>query len=112
MSAPAALVFAKLMLPEKELPLTRDTLHAQVEKIDANVIDAAARGAGDGLGLALNVGAMLLAFIALVALLNAFIAWVGGLLGLTGLLHGAGWLATGQPLSLDWILGRLLSPLA
>jgi CNT family concentrative nucleoside transporter len=112
MSAPAALVFAKLMLPEKEVPQTRDTLHARVEKIDANVIDAAARGAGEGLSLALNVGAMLLAFIALVALLNAFIGWFGGLVGLSGALQDAGWLAAGQPLSLNWLLGRLLSPLA
>jgi len=112
MSAPAALVFAKLMLPEKQVPQTRDTLHAQVEKIDANVIDAAARGAGDGLGLALNVGAMLLAFIALVAMVNAFLGWAGGVVGLTGLLHHAGWLTAGQPLSLDWVLGRILSPLA
>jgi CNT family concentrative nucleoside transporter len=112
MSAPAALVFAKLMLPEKEVPQTRDALHTQVEKIDANVIDAAARGAGEGLSLALNVGAMLLAFIALVALVNAFIGWFGNVIGLAGLLQNAGWLASGQALSLDWLLGRLLAPLA
>jgi CNT family concentrative nucleoside transporter len=112
MSAPAGLMFAKLLLPEKEVPATRDTLHAQVEKIDANVIDAAARGAGEGLGLALNVGAMLLAFIALVALVNAAIGWAGDVLGLAGLLQNAGWLGAGSPLSLDWILGRLLAPLA
>ena len=112
MSAPAALVFAKLMLPEKEVPQTRDALHVEVEKIDANVIDAAARGAGEGLGLALNVGAMLLAFIAMIALVNAFFGWAGSSLGLTSMLHHAGWLAAGQPLSLDWLLGRLLSPLA
>jgi CNT family concentrative nucleoside transporter len=112
MAAPAALVFAKLMLPEKEVPQTRDALHANVEKIDANVIDAAARGAGDGLGLALNVGAMLLAFIAMIALINAFFGWAGSSLGLTAMLHHAGWLAAGEPLSLGWLLGRLLSPLA
>ena len=112
MSAPAALVFAKLMLPEKEQPKTRDTLHVQVEKIDANVIDAAARGAGEGLQLALNVGAMLLAFIALVALLNALIGWSAGTIGLTALLQGADILPAGQPLNLEWILGRLLAPLA
>jgi CNT family concentrative nucleoside transporter len=112
MSAPAALVFAKLMLPEKEQPQTRDGLHVEVEKIDANVIDAAARGAGEGLTLALNVGAMLLAFIALVALLNALLGWSSDLVGLTGVLRGQGWLAAGQSLSLDWLLGRLLAPLA
>jgi CNT family concentrative nucleoside transporter len=112
MSAPAALVFAKLMLPEKEVPKTRDTLHVQVEKIDANVIDAAARGAGEGLQLALNVGAMLLAFIALVALVNALLGWIAGVTGLTGLLQDAGILASGQPLRLEWLLGQLLAPLA
>jgi CNT family concentrative nucleoside transporter len=112
MSAPAALVFAKLMLPEKEIPKTRDTLHVQVEKIDANVIDAAARGAGEGLQLALNVGAMLLAFIALVALLNAIIGGIAGITGLTALLHGAEVLPADQPLNLEWILGRVLAPLA
>jgi CNT family concentrative nucleoside transporter len=55
---------------------------------------------------------MLLAFIAMIALVNAFFGWAGGTLGITTMLHDAGWLAAGQPLSLDWLLGRLLSPLA
>ncbi|MCB9611077.1 MAG: NupC/NupG family nucleoside CNT transporter [Sandaracinus sp.] len=70
MSAPAALVVAKVMVPEREEPETRGHVKLGVERIDANVIDAAARGAGEGLHLALNVGAMLLAFLALVALAN------------------------------------------
>jgi concentrative nucleoside transporter, CNT family len=112
MSAPAALVFAKMIWPETEEPATRGSLRVEVEKVDANVIDAAARGAGEGLQLALNVGAMLLAFIALIALFNALIGWIGGVTMLTPLLQDIGWLATGQPLSLETILGWLLAPLA
>ena len=105
MSAPAALVFAKIMLPEKEVPVTRGTLTVQVEKIDANVIDAAARGAGDGLRLAANVGAMLLAFIALIALANALLGWVGDATGIAGLLRGMDILAEGQRLNFESLLG-------
>jgi concentrative nucleoside transporter, CNT family len=112
MSAPAALVIAKVMYPEKEEPVTRDTLHVQVETPDANVIDAAARGAGEGLMLALNVGAMLLAFIALVALGNALLALGADAVGLTALLQGWGVLGAGQALTLETILGWLLAPLA
>ncbi|MDD5090596.1 MAG: nucleoside transporter C-terminal domain-containing protein [Candidatus Wallbacteria bacterium] len=70
MSAPAALVMAKIMVPEDGIPETMGNTEVKIEKIDANVIDAAARGASEGLMLALNVGAMLMAFISLVALLN------------------------------------------
>lgn len=112
MSAPAAVVFSKLMYPEKATPATRGTLEVRVESGDANVIDAAARGAGQGLTLALNVGAMLLAFIALVALLNAVLGWIGGVTSLTGVLQSAGLLAADQPLSLEAVLGWLFAPLA
>jgi CNT family concentrative nucleoside transporter len=85
MSAPASLVIAKVMLPERETPATAGTLELKDEKVYANVIDAAASGAADGLKLALNVGAMLLAFLALVALVN----W---LFAVPALLHnGAEW---------------------
>jgi len=70
MSAPAALVCAKVMIPETEEPETRGSLEMNVDKPHANVIDAAAGGAADGMKLALNVAAMLLAFLALVAMLN------------------------------------------
>ncbi len=70
MSAPAALVIGKIVYPETEVPVTMGTLKSDVEKVDANVIEAAARGAGEGLQLALNVAAMLLAFVALIAMLN------------------------------------------
>jgi len=99
MSAPAALVMSKLMYPESEEPETKGDLKLKLERPDVNVIDAAARGAGEGLGLALNVGAMLLAFIALVALMNALLGWAGGLVGFPNL-------------SLHAVLGGLLAPLA
>jgi CNT family concentrative nucleoside transporter len=112
MSAPAALVFAKIIYPEAEEPATRGSLKVAVEKVDANVIDAAARGAGEGLHLAMNVGAMLLAFIALIALLNALIGWIGGITHLTDLFQNIGWLAPAQTLNLDAILGWIFAPLA
>ena len=99
MSAPAALVMAKLMYPEDGVPVTRGKLAIDLERPDVNVIDAAARGAGEGLGLALNVGAMLLAFIALIAMANALLGWGGGFVGLEGL-------------SLQRLLGWILAPLA
>ena len=74
MSAPASLVLAKVILPEKQAPKTAGTLEMSDERPHAKVVDAAAAGASEGLMLALNVGAMLLAFIALVALLNALLA--------------------------------------
>jgi CNT family concentrative nucleoside transporter len=112
MSAPAGLVFAKMMWPETEEPATRGSLKVDVEKIDANAIDAAARGAGEGMHLAMNVGAMLLAFIALIALFNALLGWVGGVIGLTSMFQGLGWLAEGQKLNLESVLGWILAPLA
>ena len=112
MSAPAALLFAKLMYPEREEPLTRGALRVHVENPDANAIDAAARGAGEGLSLAANVGAMLLAFIALIALLNALLGLLGDWTGLNALFVSLGWLADGGRITLEWILGWLLAPLA
>lgn len=105
MSAPAALVIAKVMLPETEASRTRGEATLVVDRPDANVIDAAARGAGEGLKLALNVGAMLLAFLALVALVNFLLgvptmAWNG----LTD--------QSLDPLSLERILGWVFWPVA
>lgn len=74
MSAPAALVVAKIMYPETEESPTRGHVKVSVEKIDANAIDAAARGASEGLTLAFNVAAMLLAFVALIAMFNYLFA--------------------------------------
>lgn len=78
MAAPGALIFAKIFLPEREKPETAGALHMPEMPKQANVIDAAATGARDGLGLAVNVGAMLLAFIALIALVNALLSMTAG----------------------------------
>ena len=99
MSAPAALVVAKLMYPEMAEPETSGTLELKVERADPNLIGAAARGASEGLYLALNVGAMLLAFVALVFMVDGLLGLVGGLVGL-------------QSLSLQGILGWVFSPIA
>jgi len=104
MAAPATLVIAKILIPETEVPLTLGKVRVEVEKETTNVIDAAAAGAADGLKLALNVGAMLLAFIALIALLNAPLVWFGQLTGLEA--------ALGRPTDLSSLLGYLLAPLA
>ncbi len=79
MSAPAAVVVAKIMIPEPETPLTSARIKLASDKQDVNFIDAAARGAVDGVQLAISVGAVLIAFIALVAMINGFF----GLLGTT-----------------------------
>lgn len=73
MAAPAAIVIAKIMLPEMEEPVTKGTLSVDIAIDDVNVIDAAARGALEGLHLALNIGGMLIAFIAFIALINYLI---------------------------------------
>ncbi|KRG70118.1 NupC/NupG family nucleoside CNT transporter [Pseudoxanthomonas dokdonensis] len=104
MAAPATLVVAKLLIPETGTPLTRGTVKMEVEKTASNVIDAAAAGAGDGLRLALNIGAMLLAFIALIALINAPLTWFGEVSGLQALL--------GKPTDLSTIFGYVLAPIA
>ena len=104
MAAPATLVIAKLLVPETGNPLTRGTVRMEVEKTTSNVIDAAAAGAADGLRLALNIGAMLLAFIALIALLNWPLTWIGDATGL------AAWL--GRPTDMATLLGYLLAPIA
>ncbi len=104
MAAPATLVIAKLLIPETGTPLTRGTVKMEVEKTTSNIIDAAAAGAGDGLRLALNIGAMLLAFIALIALLNWPLTWIGEVTGLQALL--------GKPTNLSTLLGYVLAPIA
>ncbi|SIT80287.1 NupC/NupG family nucleoside CNT transporter [Edaphobacillus lindanitolerans] len=98
MAAPAGLIMAKIMIPERDKP--KDELfEMERDSESVNVIDAAAKGAGDGLKLAANVGAMLLAFIALIALLNGLLGFVGGLFGL-------------QNLTIEGILGYVFAPLA
>ena len=92
MTAPGTLMMAKMFVPETESPKTMGTVKLDVPKTDVNVIDAAGRGTGEGLHLALNVGAMLISFLALVAMVNA-------ILGLAGL-------------SLQQVLGWAFAPVA
>ncbi|MDZ7719352.1 MAG: nucleoside transporter C-terminal domain-containing protein [Balneolaceae bacterium] len=104
MAAPAALVIAKVIFPETSEPATKGDVKMSVEKTDANGIDAAATGAGTGLKLAANVGAMLLAFIALLAMGNYFLAEIGNLVGLNQ--------ALGFELTIETILGWAIAPIA
>ena len=99
MSAPAALVCAKLMVPENESSITHGGIDIKLEKDSVNLLDAATKGTIDGTKLAINVAAMLIAFISLIALLNWPLNQLGELFGL-------------PELSLEWIAGRLFSPLA
>jgi len=77
MTAPGTLMMAKIFVPETRQPETAGTVRLEVEKTDVNVIDAVGRGTGEGLHLALNVGAMLISFLALIALVNALLGVVG-----------------------------------
>ncbi|EKK5569715.1 NupC/NupG family nucleoside CNT transporter [Morganella morganii] len=99
MAAPGGLLFAKLMIPETQQTADESNAKPVQENRPANIIDAAAEGAINGLNMALAVGAMLLAFVSLVALLNGLLGGVGGWFGL-------------PDLSMELILGYLLSPLA
>jgi CNT family concentrative nucleoside transporter len=101
MTAPATIMLAKIFIPETQKPVTAGRVDIQVEKTSVNVIDAAAQGAGDGLHLALNVGGMLIAFLALIAMLNGILGWAHAL-------PLMGWL----PPSLQQIFGVLLAPVA
>lgn len=99
MAAPAGLVMAKLLIPETEKPKHELNKGMNDEEKAVNVIDAAARGASDGLRLAANVGAMLLAFIAIISLLNGILGGIGGLFGF-------------EELSLNLVFGYLFAPIA
>ncbi len=105
MAAPAALVIAKILYPETEKPVTMGEVKIEVEKVDANGIEAASSGATEGLKLALNVGAMLLAFIAILALLNHF-------LGIFGDLTGINAISDNFDLNIQSILGYIFAPVA
>jgi len=99
MAAPGALLMAKIIMPESEVPVDELENIKGNEQLYSNVFDAAASGAGFGLQIALNVGAMLLAFISLIALLNGLVGWLGGFAGF-------------PDLSFQLILGYLFQPLA
>ncbi len=105
MAAPATIVIAKILKPEREKSLTMGEVKVKVEKTASNAIEAAAAGAADGLKLALNVAGMLLAFIALIAMINWILQGVfTDLMGITT--------AEGGPITLELILGYILSPIA
>lgn len=98
MAAPAGLIMAKIMIPEQEKVEEKEFV-MEKDKQSVNVVDAAARGASDGLQLALNVGAMLLAFIALIALANGVLGGIGGFFG-------------AENITIQGILGYIFAPLA
>src|SRR6476661_535987 len=99
MAAPGTFLIAKILWPETETPVTMGTVKMQVEKTSANFIDAAASGASQGMTLVLNISAMLIAFVALIAMLNGFLGWVGNFWG-------------NPAFSLQAIFGYVLGPLA
>ncbi len=104
MAAPASLAISKILFPEVGEPETKGVVRLKVEKNASNVIEAAATGASDGLQLALNVGGMLLAFIALIAMLNHLLLWAGDAVGMNAYLTAQ----FGQPLSMQLMFGLVL----
>jgi CNT family concentrative nucleoside transporter len=104
MAAPAGMVISKILIPETGTPLTLGHVRVPREKNASNLIDAAASGASDGLKLALNIAAMLLAFIALIALSNYLLGLVGRIGDLNGILRET----FGKPLSLELMFGLVL----
>ncbi len=101
MTAPATIMLAKIFMPEVDTPATAGRVEIRLEKTAVNVIDAAAQGAGDGLHLALNIGAMLIAFLALIAMANGILGWF----------HTAPYLGW-MPSSLQQIFGFIFAPVA
>lgn len=99
MAAPAGLVIAKILIPETEEPVTKGDFKLETEKTATNIIEAASNGAIEGIQIAINVGGLLIAFVALIALVNYVLGFVGGFFG-------------ADFLSLNWIFGKLFSPIA
>lgn len=104
MAAPAGVVISKILFPETGDPVTKGTVKIDVEKNASNVIEAAANGAADGWKLAINVGAMLLAFIALIALINYLLNGFGDLINVNEYFTAN----FGQPLSFQLLIGLVL----
>jgi CNT family concentrative nucleoside transporter len=99
MTAPGTIMMAKIMEPETDVPETLGGVKGEIPRTDVNVVDAAARGTSEGLQLMLNVIAMLVSFIALIALANGLFGWIHGYIG---------WF----PASIQAVLGWLFSPIA
>ena len=108
-SAPATLVVSKLVMPETQTPVTAGGVDFTVEKIDANLIDAATRGTTEGMALCINVAAMLIAFTALVALFNAVFGGITGWMGFGPVLNVNGHM-THSGVTLQQTLGYLMAP--
>ena len=108
MAAPAGLLISKILIPETTNPETKGTVKVPVEKNASNFLEAAAIGAGDGLKLALNVGAMLIAFIALIALMNFLLQYLGDVTGLNKIIMAK----FNQPLNLQFLFGVILQYIA
>ena len=108
MAAPASIVISKILHPETEVPKTKGTVKVKVEKDASNVIEAAANGAAQGLRLALNVGGMLIVFIAFIYLINFLLGEAGSIMGINS------WLVAkfGKPLSMELVLGLILQYIA
>jgi CNT family concentrative nucleoside transporter len=111
MAAPATIVVSKILYPDPDKVKATKSLEISKEKIGTNVLDAVSNGTIDGLKLAVNVGAMLIAFIAIMAVINALLGYIGGLTNLNEVINTA---TTGKytSLSLQFILGYAFSPIA
>jgi CNT family concentrative nucleoside transporter len=99
MTAPATIMLAKIFQPEVDVPATAGRVEVKLEKSAVNIIDAAAHGAGDGLQLCLNIAAMLIAFLSLIALVNGIFGWAHGMVG---------WI----PASMQDLFGIVFAPVA
>ncbi|MGP1478534.1 MAG: NupC/NupG family nucleoside CNT transporter [Capnocytophaga sp.] len=106
MAAPGAIVISKILCPETE-QFSNDS-HVSMENVGSNVLDAIANGTSDGLKLALNVGAMLLVFVAMIAMINCIFGFIGDLTSLNGFIAANTPYQSG--LSLEMILGTIFSP--
>lgn len=102
-SAPASLLIAKVMVPETEHPQTMGTVRIKIEKTSQNLLQAATEGAADGMKLALNVGAMLIAFLALVGMFNMMLGWFS---------VQTGFAPVDAPWQMEMFLGWLFYPFA
>jgi CNT family concentrative nucleoside transporter len=99
MTAPATIMLAKIFQPEAGIPVTAGRVDVKIENKSVNIIDAAAQGAGDGLYLCLNIGAMLIAFLALIALADGVFSWAHGMVS---------WI----PSSMEQLFGYIFAPVA
>ena len=112
MTAPGTVMMAKMFVPETAVPETMGTVKLDVPRTDVNVIDAAGRGTSEGLHLAMNVIAMLISFVALIALVNAILGWIGGHVSLPVLNWSGLHFMKIPDLSLQKLFGIVFAPVA